>query len=75
MRAEKLFNLPLKELRKIAGELDVPNAARMKKDTLIVKIRQAEGEKEGVDIRGGILEIQNEGIGFLRTNYQVGKED
>ena len=75
MRAEELLNLPLAELRKIAVDLEVPNAQRLKKDTLIVKIRQAEGEREGVDIRGGILEIQNEGIGFLRTNYQVGKED
>ncbi len=75
MRAEELLNLPLAELRKIAVDLEVPNAQRLKKDTLIVRIRQAEGEREGVDIRGGILEIQNEGIGFLRTNYQVGKED
>lgn len=75
MRSEELINTSLANLRKIAADLDIPNARRLKKDTLIAKIRQAEGEKEGLEIRGGILEIQNEGIGFLRTNYQIGKED
>ena len=42
---------------------------------LIVKIRQVEAEKEGLEVRGGILEIMNEGIGFLRTNYQIGPDD
>ena len=69
MRAEELLNLPLAELRKIAVDLEVPNAQRLKKDTLIVKIRPAEGAREGGDIRGGILEIQNEGSGFLRTIF------
>ncbi len=34
-----------------------------------------EAEKEGLEVRGGILEIMSEGVGFLRTNYQVGQED
>ena len=34
-----------------------------------------EAEREGLEVRGGILEIMNEGVGFLRTNYQVGQED
>ncbi len=75
MKTEELDNMSLAELRKIAKDMEIPNSHRMKKDNLVVKIRQAEGEKEGVDIRGGILEIMNEGIGFLRANYQIGQDD
>ncbi len=66
MKTEELDNLALADLRKIAKGLDIRNSQRMKKDNLVVRIRQAEGEKEGVEIRGGVLEIMNEGIGFLR---------
>lgn len=75
MKTEELVNMSLTKLRKIAQDLNVPNYQRLKKDALVVKIRQFEGEKEGLEIRGGILEIMNEGIGFLRTNYQIGPED
>ncbi len=59
----------------MAGELNVPNANRLKKENLIIRIRQTEAEREGLEVRGGVLEIMSEGIGFLRTNYQVGPED
>ncbi len=75
MKTEQLVNMSLEKLRKIAMDMEIPNAHRLKKDILVVKIRQAEGEKEGVEIRGGVLEIMNEGIGFLRANYQIGPED
>ncbi len=65
----------LSDLRQVAKDLNIPNANRLKKENLILRIRQAEAEKEGLEIRGGILEIMQEGIGFLRTNYQVGPED
>lgn len=71
----ELENKPLAELRKIAKEVGVANAMRLKKEMLLVRIRQAEAEKEGLEVRGGVLEILNEGIGFLRSNYQVGPED
>jgi len=38
-------------------------------------IRQAEGASEGIELRGGILEVMSEGVGFLRTNYSVGQDD
>jgi transcription termination factor Rho len=47
----------------------------MKKENLIINIRRAEAEKEGVEMRGGVLEITPEGVGFLRTNYSIGPED
>ena len=75
MKNVTLENATLAQLRKIAAEMEIPNAKRLKKDNLIVQIRHAEGLKDGKEIRGGILEIQNEGIGFLRQNYQISPED
>ncbi|MBR6091181.1 MAG: transcription termination factor Rho [Anaerolineaceae bacterium] len=70
-----LENATLAQLRKLAAEMEIPNAKRMKKDNLIVQIRHAQGLLEGKEIRGGVLEIMNEGIGFLRQNYQINPED
>ncbi len=66
----------LAKLRKQATELEISRSSRLKKEDLILKIRQAEAEKDGLEVRGGILEIMNEGVGFLRTNhYQAGPDD
>jgi len=65
----------LVELRKIAVELNFPKPIRMKREGLIIKIAQTMAEAEGIEMRGGILDIMNEGIGFLRSNYRIGPED
>ncbi len=75
MEILELEKAPLATLREIARELEVPNASRLKKENLIVRIRQMQAEKEGLEVRGGVLEILQEGIGFLRANYQIGPED
>ncbi len=75
MKIIEMENAPLTELRAVASELGIPNANRLKKENLMIKIRQYEAEKEGLEVRGGVLEIMNEGIGFLRTNYQIGPDD
>ena len=75
MKLLELENAPLIKLREMAKELNIPNPARLKKENLLIRIRQAEAEKEGLEVRGGILEIMNEGVGFLRTNYQIGQDD
>jgi transcription termination factor Rho len=76
MRVIELENTPLMALRQRAKDLNVANANRMKKEDLILKIQQAEAEQEGLELRGGILEIMNEGIGFLRSgHYQPGPYD
>lgn len=72
----ELEKTPLAKLRQQATKLDIERASRMKKEDLILKIRQIEAEKDGQEVRGGILEIMNEGVGFLRTNhYQAGPDD
>ena len=65
----------LKELRRIAEDLNFPKPIRLKREGLIVKIAQVLAEQEGLEMRGGVLEIMNEGIGFLRSNYRIGPED
>jgi transcription termination factor Rho len=75
MKLLELESAPLSTLRDIARGFEIPNAARLKKENLLIRIRQVEAEKEGLEVRGGVLEIMSEGVGFLRTNYQVGQED
>ena len=71
-----LENEPLAKLRALAKGLNITNFNRLKKEALIVRVRQAEAEKEGIEVRGGILEIMNEGIGFLRSdNYKISDTD
>jgi transcription termination factor Rho len=67
----------LAELRKIAKELNVINSNRLKRENLIVRIAQhsTEANEEGEEVRGGILEVMPEAIGFLRQNYKLGKDD
>jgi transcription termination factor Rho len=48
----------------------------MKKEDLILRIMQADAEKRGLELRGGILEVMNEGMGFLRADhYLPGRND
>ena len=75
MNIIEMENASLSSLRHLAEELKVPNASRLKKENLIINIRRAEAEKEGLEVRGGVLEITPEGVGFLRTNYSIGPED
>lgn len=76
MRVLELENTSLSILRKMALDLEVPEAKRLKKDDLVLRIQQAEAERQGLELRGGILEIMSEGIGFLRFNhYQPGPLD
>jgi transcription termination factor Rho len=76
MKVLELENTPLPSLRQLARELNVQNANHLKKEDLILKIQQAEAERDGLELRGGILEIMSEGIGFLRSgHYQLGPLD
>ncbi len=65
----------LTELRTLAHEKGIPRPHRHKKESLILQLSRVIGEEEGLEIRGGVLEIMNEGIGFLRHDYRVGPED
>ena len=66
----------LEELRRVARDWDIPAYTKLKKDDLIVRLLRANAEKEGFELRGGILEIVEDGIGFLRAEHFLpGPED
>ena len=76
METHELLAKPLAELRQIAEKLDVNRAKWLKREALVLEIQRAEAELNGREVRGGILEIMSEGIGFLRSaNYVSGPED
>src|SRR3990172_4800848 len=76
MKILELENEPLVKLRAMAKDLGIQNANRLKKEALAMLIREAEAQKEGIELRGGILEIMSEGIGFLRAaNYRISDQD
>ncbi len=76
MSIMELEKKSLIELRQIAISFKIPKAAQLKKEKLVMLVRQAEAEQEGLDVRGGILEIMSEGIGFLRLdNYKPSAQD
>ena len=76
MKVIELESIPLAQLRQKARDLNIDGVNRLKKDDLILRIQQIEAEREGIELRGGILEIMSDGIGFLRSgHYQPGPYD
>ncbi len=66
----------LDELREIAKDLNIAGYSRLKKTDLIFRILRANAEKRGLIFGGGVLEIIQDGIGFLRSdNLRPGPED
>jgi transcription termination factor Rho len=71
MNISELEKSSLVELRGKAKEFEIPGSARMKKEDLILRLLQANAERQGLELRGGILEIVDEGIGFLRADHYL----
>src|SRR5215831_4423417 len=66
----------LEQLRVVAREWDIPAYSRLKKDDLILRLLRANAEKQGLELRGGVLEVVEDGIGFLRAEHLMpGPED
>jgi len=66
----------LEHLRNLAREAGILGYSRLKKDDLIVRLLQYNAEQQGHELRGGVLEIIDDGIGFLRSeHYLPGEQD
>jgi transcription termination factor Rho len=63
-----LESLTRDEMMAIASELAVEKASGLRKQDLLLKILQAQSEREGNVFRAGVLEIVDDGYGFLRKN-------
>ena len=66
----------LETLRDLARDADIAGFSRLKKQDLILRLLRDKAEKQGHELRGGILEIIDDGIGFLRSDhYLPGPDD
>jgi len=66
------------ELTQLAESMDVENAAGLRKQDLVFAILKAQTEKRGKIFAEGVLEILQDGFGFLRApdqNYLAGPDD
>jgi transcription termination factor Rho len=66
------------ELLKTAEDLDIPGVSGLRKQELIYKIMESRSNANGAIFAEGVLEIMEEGYGFLRStdyNYLPGPDD
>ncbi len=76
---KELRTKTIADLLAIAEKLDIPGVSGLRKQELIFKIREAAtAQQDGLIFAEGVLEILNEGYGFLRSfdyNYLPGPDD
>ncbi len=66
----------LTDLRDFAKEQGVSGYTRLKKTDLIFRLLRAKAERDGLIFGGGVLQIVEDGIGFLRSDHLLpGPED
>jgi len=79
MDLNELQALRIKELSELAQNLNVNGViSGLNKQELIVKILEAQAEKVGAVFARGVLEVMQDGYGFLRSpdfNYMPGPDD
>jgi len=76
--AATLKEMKVNELHELAKKLGVEVVAGIRKQDLIFKILQAQAEKSGLMFGEGVLEILEDGFGFLRSpnyNYLPSPDD
>ncbi len=66
----------LNELREVAKDMGISGYSRLKKEDLVLRLLRAQAEEQGLIFGGGVLDIIDDGIGFLRSDhYLPGPED
>jgi transcription termination factor Rho len=66
----------LSELQDMARPVGIAGYSRLKKNDLIFRLLRAKAEAQGLIFGGGVLEIVQDGIGFLRSDHFLpGPED
>lgn len=74
----ELQEMKIPELNKLANNLKVNGYSSLRKQDLIFSILQAQTERSGLIFAQGVLEILEDGFGFLRSpkyNYLPGPDD
>ncbi len=75
---KELKEKKISELAHMAALMNVENAATMRRQDLIYAMLQAQGEQNGIIYGEGVIEVLQEGYGFLRSpdyNYLPGPDD
>ena len=79
MDLNELQSLLIRDLTELAQKLGVKGGvAGLNKQELIIRILEAQAEKEGILFSRGVLEVMQDGYGFLRSpdfNYLPGPDD
>ncbi|MBA64521.1 MAG: transcription termination factor Rho [Candidatus Marinimicrobia bacterium] len=79
MDLNELQSLNIRELTKLAQKLNIENGvAGLNKQSLIIKILEANSKQDGAFSARGVLEVMQDGYGFLRSpdfNYMPGPDD
>ncbi len=78
MEIAELKSKTIAELLQIAEQLDIPGVSGLRKSELIYKVMEASSSGDGLIFAEGVLEIMDEGYGFLRSpdyNYLPGQDD
>jgi transcription termination factor Rho len=66
LNVAELETKPVEELQELARGLEIVGYSRMKRPDLISKLLQAQTEQEGNIFGDGVLEVIEDGFGFLR---------
>ncbi|NOX79611.1 MAG: transcription termination factor Rho, partial [Deltaproteobacteria bacterium] len=78
MNPAELKNKKINELVELAAQLNIEGFSSMRKQELIFAILKAQGDADGKLRGSGVLEILQDGFGFLRApdyNYLPGPDD
>ena len=76
MNIVELETLTLSDLRDMARNKEVTGYSRLKKQDLVFQLLRSQAEAQGFLFGGGVLEIVQDGIGFLRSDHLLpGPED
>lgn len=69
MTMSELEDLTLDGLRELARSMEITGYTRLKKYDLIMRLLRANAEQQGYIFGGGILDVVQDGIGFLRSEH------
>ena len=78
LHISELQALNIKDLTKLAKKYKIAEIGKLSKQDLIFAILQAQAERHGLIFSEGVLEVLNEGYGFLRSpdySYLPGPDD
>jgi transcription termination factor Rho len=78
MELTELKSKTIADLLKIAEDAEIPGVSGLRKSELIYKIMESQSQQNSAILAEGVLEIMEEGYGFLRSpdyNYLPGQDD